>query len=54
MRVKFCATTQFDATKAHESFNKPFSLEQGLNKQLIMFLNPKRIVFLILSKQIKC
>ncbi len=40
---KFCATTQFDATKAHESFNKPFTLEQGLNKTIdYEFLNPKK------------
>ena len=31
---KFCATTQFNATKAHCSFNAPYSLEEGLNKTL--------------------
>jgi len=32
---KFCATTQFDATKAHSnSFTAPFSLEEGLDHTL--------------------
>uniref|UniRef100_UPI0040471CE3 NAD-dependent epimerase/dehydratase family protein n=1 Tax=Roseivirga sp. TaxID=1964215 RepID=UPI0040471CE3 len=31
---KFCATTQFDATKAHSTFNAPYSLSQGLNSTL--------------------
>jgi len=32
---KFCATTQFDATKAHRcGFKAPFSLEEGLNRTL--------------------
>ena len=31
---KFCATTQFDASKVHAQFNPPFSLEEGLNKTL--------------------
>ena len=39
---KFCATTQFDATKAHSVFRAPFSLEEGLNKTLeFEFINPK-------------
>ena len=31
---KFCATTQFDASKVHERFKAPFSLTEGLNKTL--------------------
>ena len=31
---KFCATTQFDASKAHESFTPPFSLQEGLDNTL--------------------
>lgn len=31
---KFCATTQFNAKKAHTVFNAPYSLESGLNKTL--------------------
>jgi nucleoside-diphosphate-sugar epimerase len=32
---KFCATTQFDATKAHNSgFKAPYTLEQGLDRTL--------------------
>ena len=31
---KFCATTQFDASKVHESFNPPFTLEEGLDRTL--------------------
>jgi len=45
---KFCATTQFDSTKAHKQFTPPYSLEEGLNKTLSHeFLNPKKdnIVF---------
>ncbi len=39
---KFCATTQFDATKAHSIFNSPYTLEEGLNKTLeFEFINPK-------------
>lgn len=39
---KFCATTQFDATKVHSVFNSPYSLEEGLNKTLeFEFINPK-------------
>lgn len=39
---KFCATTQFNATKAHQTFKVPFSLEQGLNQTLEHeFINPK-------------
>ena len=39
---KFCATTQFDASKAHSAFKAPYTLEEGLNKTLVFeFLNPK-------------
>lgn len=39
---KFCATTQFDASKVHSSFNAPFTLEDGFNKTLENeFINPK-------------
>lgn len=39
---KFCATTQFDAAKAHTSFRTPYTLEEGLNKTLeFEFINPK-------------
>lgn len=31
---KFCATTQFDASKVHSVFKKPYSLEEGLIKTL--------------------
>ena len=31
---KFCATTQFDSNKAHQVFQAPFSLKQGLNMTL--------------------
>lgn len=40
---KFCATTQFDATKVSQtSFKSPFSLEQGLARTLeFEFLHPR-------------
>ena len=31
---KFCATTQFDASKVHTQFKPPYSLEEGLSKTL--------------------
>lgn len=31
---KFCAITQFDATKTQKEFNAPYSLNEGLNKTL--------------------
>lgn len=38
---KFCATTQFDASKAHSVFKAPFTIEEGLNRTLeFEFLNP--------------
>ena len=39
---KFCATTQFDATKVHSTFKAPYTLEEGLNNTLeFEFINPK-------------
>ena len=31
---KFCATTQFDASKVRSVFKSPYTLEEGLNKTL--------------------
>ena len=31
---KFCARTQFDATKVHQTFKAPYSLSEGLDKTL--------------------
>ena len=40
---KFCATTQFDASKAHKIFNAPYTLKEGLDKTLEHeFINPKQ------------
>jgi nucleoside-diphosphate-sugar epimerase len=40
---KFCATTQFNAAKVHNSFNAPYSLKEGLDKTLEHeFINPKK------------
>ena len=39
---KFCATTQFDATKAHQAFQAPYSLKERLELTLAHeFINPK-------------
>lgn len=39
---KFCATTQFNATKAHSTFKAPYTIEEGLNNTLeFEFINPK-------------
>lgn len=39
---KFCATTQFDASKAHFNFKAPFTIEEGLSKTLdYEFINQK-------------
>ena len=35
---KFCATTQFDASKVHSVFNSPYTLKEGLNKTLKLYL----------------
>lgn len=40
---KFCAKTQFDASKAHKIFNPQYTLKQGLDKTLeYEFINPKQ------------
>jgi len=40
--MKFCATTQFDASKVHSVFKSPYTLEEGLNKTLEHeFINKK-------------
>jgi len=40
---KFCATTQFDASKINYNFEAPYTLEQGLNATLDHeFINPKK------------
>ena len=39
---KFCATTQFNAIKAHSSFKAPYTLKEGLDLTLEHeFINPK-------------
>ena len=48
---KFCATTQFDAFKAHEIFEPPYTLQEGLNKTLEHeFINPKQDEILFYSE----
>lgn len=48
---KFCATTQFDSTKAHNSFNAPYSLKEALNQTLENeFINPKKDDILFYSE----
>jgi GlcNAc-P-P-Und epimerase len=48
---KFCATTQFNATKVHSSFNAPFTLKEGLDLTLEHeFLNPKEDEILFYSE----
>ena len=48
---KFCATTQFDASKAHKIFKAPYTLKQGLNKTLEHeFINPKEDEVLFYSE----
>jgi nucleoside-diphosphate-sugar epimerase len=37
---KFCATTQFDASKAHANFKAPYTLSEGIERTLAFeFLN---------------
>lgn len=39
---KFCATTQFDASKTHKIFKSPYTLEEGINRTLEHeFINKK-------------
>ena len=48
---KFCATTQFNASKANNSFKAPYSLKDGLNKTLEHeFINPKEDEILFYSE----
>jgi len=48
---KFCATTQFDASKAHNSFTAPYSLRDGLDKTLEHeFIKPKKDDILFYSE----
>ncbi len=48
---KFCSTTQFDTTKAHNSFNAPYSLKEGIDKTLEHeFINPKKDDILFYSE----
>lgn len=48
---KFCATTQFDSTKAHNLFNAPYSLKEALNQTLENeFINPKKDDILFYSE----
>jgi nucleoside-diphosphate-sugar epimerase len=48
---KFCATTQFDATKVHSTFKAPYTLEEGLNNTLeFEFINPKNDDILFYSE----
>lgn len=48
---KFCATTQFDSTKAQTIFTAPYTLEEGLNNTLeFEFINPKEDDILFYSE----
>lgn len=48
---KFCATTQFDARKAHANFKSPYSLKEGIDKTLEHeFINPKEDNILFYSE----
>ena len=48
---KFCATTQFDSTKAHNTFNVPYSFKEGLDNTLEHeFINPKKDDILFYSE----
>lgn len=48
---KFCATTQFNADKAHKVFKAPFTLRQGLERTLEHeFINPKEDDILFYSE----
>ena len=48
---KFCATTQFDAKKAHKVFTSPYTLKEGLNMTLDHeFINPKEDKILFYSE----
>ena len=48
---KFCATTQFNSTKAHSNFKAPYSLKEGLDLTLEHeFLNSKEDEILFYSE----
>lgn len=48
---KFCATTQFNASKVHSSFKAPYTLKEGLNFTLEHeFINPKEDEILFYSE----
>ena len=48
---KFCAKTQFNATKVHSSFNAPYTLKEGLDLTLEHeFLKPKEDEILFYSE----
>lgn len=48
---KFCATTQFNATKVHNIFNAPYSLREGLDRTLEHeFINKKEDEVLFYSE----
>ena len=48
---KFCATTQFDASKVQSLFKAPYTLEEGLNKTLDHeFINSKKDDILFYSE----
>ena len=48
---KFCATTQFNASKVHNIFNPPFTLKEGLNRTLDNeFINSKQDNILFFSE----
>ena len=48
---KFCATTQFNASKAHKVFDAPYSLKEGLDRTLEHeFLNPREDDILFYSE----
>lgn len=48
---KFCATTQFDASKANNSYNAPYTLKQGLDNTLDHeFINSKKDDILFYSE----
>lgn len=48
---KFCATTQFNASKVHNIFDAPYNLKEGLDKTLEHeFINPKKDDILFYSE----
>ena len=48
---KFCATTQFNSSKVHKIFSKPYTLEEGLNMTLEHeFINTKEDDILFYSE----